>query len=641
MRADLYRHLFEASPHCDLVLAPDLTIVAVTDAYLRATMTRRDDIVGHHLFEVFPGDPADPSASDLRASLERVLSRRAADRTPVRTRDVRRPAEEGGGFEERHWLAVNTPILGADGSVELIVHQVEDVTENRRTEATLLDAAPDAMLLVGPDGRIERVNAQAERLFGYARHELVGEALERLVPEASRGAHAGHLRRFFEDPAALSMGSGIELFGRRKDGSRLPIEVTLGPVRTARGLAVFAAVRDVSERRRLAEAAARMAQRLTSAVESMDEAFALFDDVGALVLCNNPFRGLLGDDVALAASTYGELLDLFAANLAFAGEEERASFREARLADRSEPLPAPFDARTLDGRSLRVATRRTLGGGLLLTFSDWTAEERRSEELGRAHALAAAGSAAKTEFLSSMSHELRTPLNAVLGFAQLLERDRKQPLTERQHDRVRRILSGGEQLLRLVDDVLDLARIEEGRVAISVEPVSVGEVLEDVKRTLEPMATRYGLSIAIEPRVVELPLLEVDRLRFAQIVTNFCSNALKYNRPGGTVRVSARATSAARVRVTVTDTGLGIPLSKQALLFQPFQRAGQETGPIEGTGIGLVITRKLATLMNGEVGFASAEGEGSSFWVDVPVRAAEGSDRGPGGASSFSGARDP
>ena len=499
----------------------------------------------------------------------------------------------------------------------------EQLARSEERYRDLLDAAPDAMVLVDSEGRIEMVNAQTERLFGYTREELHGAPLRVLVPEASRDQHDQHVETFFRQPVARPMGSNVELEGRRRDGTVFPIEVSLGPVRTTRGVAVSAAVRDISERRRLTAAAARMSQRLASAVESMDDAFILFDGDGRVVLCNGAYRRLLGvgDEAVLTGKTYEEILDLFIANLVFADDGAREAFREERSARPLEAQPPPFEARTRDGKNLRIMTQRTPEGGVLVTVWDLTEEERRKAELLAAHAAATAGSAAKTEFLSSMSHELRTPLNAVLGFAQLLERDKKQPLTERQQERVRRILTGGEQLLRLVDDVLDLARIEAGRVAISVEPVDVDEVINEVKRTLEPMQARQGIEIVLEPHA-HVPLVAVDRMRFSQILTNFCSNALKYNRPHGSVTVAVGPGAPGRVRITVTDTGYGIPNAKQSLLFQPFQRAGQETGPIEGTGIGLVITRKLAALMNAEVGFESTEGRGSSFWVDVVEHAA-------------------
>jgi CheY-like chemotaxis protein len=222
-----------------------------------------------------------------------------------------------------------------------------------------------------------------------------------------------------------------------------------------------------------------------------------------------------------------------------------------------------------------------------------------------------------------MSHELRTPLNAILGFAQLLQRDRNTPLSLRQNERVDQILKGGEHLLHLIDDILDLSRIEAGGVSISLEPVSVTEVLDEVRTTLETMAARQGIRVDVDALPADLPLVSVDRTRFSQILMNLGSNAIKYNRPSGKVTFTVSLPRAESVRVTVRDTGMGIPAEKQAKLFQPFQRAGQETGPIEGTGIGLVITKRLAEFMHGEVGFQSVFGEGSQFWVDLPVHVSQ------------------
>jgi PAS domain S-box-containing protein len=630
-----FERLFAAAPHCDLILTPDLNIAAVTDAYLQATMTQREQILGRGIFEVFPDNPDDPTAtgvSNLRASLERVLATKTAHRMPIQKYDVRRPASEGGTFEVRYWCPLNSPILGRDGRVEYIVHHVEDVTEGVRQETQseqqyrdLMEAAPDAMVVVDRGGRIQMVNEQAEKLFGYAREELVGSALGRLVPERWRMVHDAHVTEFFAHPTPRVMATGLELSACRKDGSTVPVEVSLGPVRTPQGLGVCAAVRDISERLRLAATASRTARRLTSAVESMDDPFVLFDDTERVVLCNAAYRRFLGvaDQVDLAGRTTEDLLALVAKQLVFPDELARERFlagrREAFAKLREGGGPSiPSEVQTRDGRRFRFITHSTFEGGSVVTIWDLTEQEKQNEELRQAHAAAAAGSAAKTEFLSSMSHELRTPLNAVLGFAQLLDRDKKEPLTDRQRERVQRILGGGEQLLRLVDDVLDLARIEAGRVAISLEPVAVADALEEMKRTLEPMATRVGIDIVVEPVAPSIPFVTVDRMRYVEILANLCSNALKYNRVGGTVRVTTQLVTPDRVRVTVTDTGHGIPHAKQALLFQPFQRAGQEASAIEGTGIGLVITRKLASLMNGEVGFESVEGKGSSFWVEVP-----------------------
>jgi CheY-like chemotaxis protein len=218
-----------------------------------------------------------------------------------------------------------------------------------------------------------------------------------------------------------------------------------------------------------------------------------------------------------------------------------------------------------------------------------------------------------------MSHELRTPLNAILGFAQLLQRDKKEPLSGRHRERVDQILKGGEHLLRLIDDILDLSRIEAGQVMISPEPINALEVLREVKATLEPTATRAGIRIDLAPVPPNLPTIAADRTRYAQILMNFGSNAIKYNRSGGTVTFVLSVPTPDTVRITTVDTGMGIPIDKQDKVFQPFQRAGQETGPIEGTGIGLTISKRLAELMGGTVGFKSTAMEGSEFWIDLPT----------------------
>jgi PAS domain S-box-containing protein len=486
----------------------------------------------------------------------------------------------------------------------------------------LLDAAPDAMIVVSAEGTITFANAQTGHLFGYENDELIGRRLDVLIPEKYRAAHGGHLARFFGSPTRRPMGSGLELFGRRKDGLEVPIEVSISPIHLPTGTAGCASIRDISERKRMEQVARISAERLVGAVETMQDAFALFGADDRLALCNAPYRTLLGvaSSAELVGASYEDLLDRWMASLAFASDQDRLQFRAERLAGRRDPKGA-FDVRTKEGRSLRVLDRRTEEGGIVKTIWDLTDDVLLTEELKSARAAADAASAAKSEFLSSMSHELRTPLNAILGFAQLLGRDKREPLSERHKERVAQILRGGEHLLRLIDDILDLSHIEAGRVSISTEAVDVVEILDELRTTLEPTAARADVRVTVSPTPVDARRVRADRTRFAQIVTNFGTNAIKYNRPGGTVTVSARLNDERTLRVAVIDTGMGIPVDKQDKLFQPFQRAGQETGAIEGTGIGLVIAKRLAELMGGRVGFRSDPGSGSEFWVDLPAEA--------------------
>src|ERR671930_1226014 len=305
----------------------------------------------------------------------------------------------------------------------------------------LLEAAPDAMVIVDADGHIVLVNRQIERLFGYQRDELLGEWVERLVPDRFHGAHRGHRDRFFGEPGVRPMGAGLQLFGRRKDGSEFPVEISLSPLQTDRGMLVSAAVRDITARK--------------------------------------------ADEEAL---------------------------REAKLA---------------------------------------------AEQANKA----------KSEYLSRMSHELRTPLNAILGFAQLLEMER---LSDDQRESLSHILLGAEHLLGLINEVLDIAAIEAGRMTLSMEPVPVAEVVTEAVNMIRPMADERGIGLA-SPLAVGDDHVLGDRQRLKQILLNLLSNAVKYNREGGSVELAYGRVAGDRLRITVTDTGPGIRPESIDRLFITFE----------------------------------------------------------------------
>lgn len=482
----------------------------------------------------------------------------------------------------------------------------------------LLDAAPDATVVVDRDGSIVFTNSRIEDVFGYGRDQLIGREIEVLIPERFRGTHGQHRLQYTQAPKVRPMGSGLELYGRTRDGSEFPIEISLSPLATDQGLLVSASIRDITERKQTERRMRGIQEHLLSAVESIQGAFAIFDADRRAVLCNSTFQLLFGRH--LERTLVGERLDAILdgnirAGVFDLGVASPEAFRDAWLAYHDHPVGA-LDLRTRDGRILRAVERRTAEAGTVALITDVSEDMARENELRTARELAEAASSAKSEFLASMSHELRTPLNAVLGFTQLLQRDKKEPLSARQLERVGHVLKGGSHLLQLIDEVLDLSRIEAGSVTVSLEPVSVGQVISEVVTTLETMAT--PAEIEISPLTAAGNQVVADRTRLRQILMNYGSNAIKYGRRKGRVQFTV-AQRGDLVRMSVVDDGIGIPRSKHDRIFLPFQRAGQETGVIEGTGIGLAITKRLAELMHGRVGFESDEGKGSCFWIELPV----------------------
>jgi signal transduction histidine kinase/ActR/RegA family two-component response regulator len=245
--------------------------------------------------------------------------------------------------------------------------------------------------------------------------------------------------------------------------------------------------------------------------------------------------------------------------------------------------------------------------------------EEANQELERAIGEARSADQAKSAFLSSMSHELRTPLNAILGFAQILGSDALPASDEQKREFAGHIVKAGRHLLTLINEILDLAKVESGAVTLSIEPVGVGELLAECRAMIGPLAASRGIRVLF-PAPDECMVL-ADRTRLKQVLLNLLSNAVKYNREGGAVMLACAPGAPGRIRLSVQDTGLGLRQDQLDVLFQPFNRLGQENGTQEGTGIGLVVTRRLVELMGGEIGVSSSPGVGSVFSIELDAAA--------------------
>ena len=258
--------------------------------------------------------------------------------------------------------------------------------------------------------------------------------------------------------------------------------------------------------------------------------------------------------------------------------------------------------------------------GYLLIGTDNSVRKRVESELNQAMAAAEEANRAKTDFLSGMSHELRTPLNAILGFAQLMQSGSPPPTTSQQRS-IDQILKAGWYLLELINEILDLALIESGKVTLSREPVSLVDLMIECQAMIEPQAHKRGIGMTF-PRF-EIPhFVKADRTRVKQVLINLLFNAVKYNKPGGTVAVECTLSPRDSIRISVRDTGAGLAPEQLAQLFQPFNRLGKEAGVEEGTGIGLVVTKRLVEMMGGSIGAESVVGVGSVFWVELSLTSA-------------------
>jgi PAS domain S-box-containing protein len=646
-----------------------------------------DEMLGHPITRIVPTERL-AEANDMLRRIRRG------------ERIVALETERTGRGGERVQILFNiSPVRDHDGRIVGAAAIGRDITRRKRLEQerghllaqnqaaqaqaeaaqmfrSVLESAPDGVAVVDRGGHIILANDHVERLFGYTREELIGQPVEILVPEQRRKQHKSHRRGYGRSPHSRPMGVGLDLTGRRKDGTEFPIEISLSPVQGSASGLVTAVIRDITERK-VAEARARQLAREQAAraqAEASRERLRFLADAGVALGSSLDYEATLTAVARLAVGMLGDfcvvyLVDEQGEIHRVAGEhvdprmapmiehllrlvplEAAARFGVANVirtgrSELVERLDPDWTERVWSNEGQRevmralaptsamfiplIARGRTLGAiafgrsGRMQAFGP--ADLALAEELAARCALAVDNARLyeqsqeavrlRDEFLSTATHELKTPVAVIRGYAQLLQRWNG-ATTDPRRARVPRILEQqSDRLARLVDDLLQVSRLRLGGEEFEKQGFELGVLAAEVLDEMEALTTRHRLEL----RHDSLVKVQADRSRLQQVLVNLVSNAIKYSPHGGTILVSVAVHGGDAV-VSVADEGIGIPLDRQEHIFERFYRAHAGTPhDYGGMGVGLHLSREIVVRLGGRMWFVSREGEGSTFSFSLPI----------------------
>ena len=628
------RTIIEAEPECVKVIAADGTLLEMNAAGLAIIEADSlEQVIGHCLYPII--------AAEHRDAFIQLTQRAFLGEPGVLEFEII------GLRGTRRWMESHTVALHNENDQVIgVLGVTRDVTTRKQAEMALrdseakfrafLESASEAIIVTNAKGEIVIFNAKAKELFGYDSTEVLGRTVEFLMPQRYHQRHVEHRAGYREQPTKRSMSRTKNLFAQRKDGTEFPIEAGLSPVQTKDGTFVMTFLTDITERkraedeiRRLNESLERRAveseTRYQQIVELAEEGIWVIDNESKTTYVNQAMTRMLG-------YTEAEMLGRPIFDFIYEADYQTAKYNvEARKQGTGEKHEFKLKAKNGNPVWTYMSTSPVLdeNGKMLWSCSlvyDITerkqADEQLRESSGRislANAELARATRLKDEFLASMSHELRTPLNAILGLSEALQEEVYGSLTERQRKSLAMIEQSGEHLLELITEILDLSKIESGKMELQIAPVSLENLCESSLAFVKQQAHQKNIKLTSKIDK-ELGDVKLDERRIRQILVNLLSNAVKFTPEGGEVLVEVDADlDGEKVQFIVSDTGIGIAPEDIDKLFKPFvQLDSSLSRRYAGTGLGLALVRRIAELHGGGISLESEEGKGSRFIVTLP-----------------------